>query len=178
MRIPCELVAMENSCLLFCIHIAKIAGNFDFTTKCRFSPRQWRSQPKIFGGAKLHTLIQWCTQDSAKGGHNRGSGGLGTIRQRLRWSGDRAPAATNIWGIYKKNTHFSLVFLAKKDTRVPPSGLNLPLLALLVGLRYCISIFVCRLEVTENISGGNFPLCPTPGHVPAPVVSKLLLKRN
>ena len=45
-----------------------------------------------------------------------------------------------------KNTHFSVVFLSK-------SGLNPPLLALLVDLRYSISIFVRRLVVTEIISG-------------------------
>ena len=44
-----------------------------------------------------------------------------------------------------------------------PSGLNPPLLALLVDLRYSISIFVCRLVVTEKISGGEgrqLSLCP------------------
>ena len=44
-----------------------------------------------------------------------------------------------------------------------PSGLNSPLLALLVDLRYSISIFVCRLVVTENISRrGNCPFCLPP----------------
>ena len=36
-----------------------------------------------------------------------------------------------------------------------PSGLNPPLLALSVDLRISISIFVCRLVFTENISGGE-----------------------
>ena len=72
------------------------------------------------------------------------------------------PEAKEIWGrassrheFLQKNTHFSLFFLSKKDTRVPLSGFNPPLLALLVDLRYSISIFVCRLLVTENISGGG-----------------------
>ena len=39
------------------------------------------------------------------------------------------------------------------------SGLNPPLLALLVDLRYSISIFVCRLVVTKNIA--------PPGYAPA-----------
>ena len=63
------------------------------------------------------------------------------------------PAATNFQGFCKKNTHFSVVVLSK-------SGLNPPLLALSVDLRYNISIFVCRLVVTENISGGQLPLLP------------------
>ena len=70
--------------------------------------------------------------------------------------GAQLPAATNFSVAYKKNTHFSVVFFffwPKKNTRVPPSGFNLPLLALLVDFRYSISIFVCRLVVTENISG-------------------------
>ena len=43
--------------------------------------------------------------------------------------------------------------MSKKDTRVPANDLNPLLPALLVDLRYSISIFVCRLVVTENISG-------------------------
>ena len=53
----------------------------------------------------------------------------------------------------------------------PPSGLNPPLLALLVDLRYSISIFVCRLVVTENISGGGGSIVTfaLPGYAPGPV---------
>ena len=59
-----------------------------------------------------------------------------------------------------KNTHFSIVFLSK-------SGLNPPLLALLiVYLRYSISIFVCRLVVPENISGGVIVPFVPPGYAP------------
>ena len=72
-----------------------------------------------------------------------GKGGLGA----------EPPVATDFYVFCKKNTHFSVVFLSK-------SGLNPPLLALLVDLRYSISIFVCRLVVTENISGGQLPLLP------------------
>ena len=43
---------------------------------------------------------------------------------------------------------------APMNTRILPSGLNPPLLALLVDLRYSISIFVRRLLVTKNISRG------------------------
>ena len=46
------------------------------------------------------------------------------------------------------------------DTRVLPNGLNPPLLALLVDLRYNISIFVCRLVVIEDISEGRGQLPP------------------
>ena len=71
-----------------------------------------------------------------------GKGGLGA----------EPPAATDFYAFRKKNTHFSVVFLSK-------SGFNPPLLALLVNLRYSISIFVCRLVITENISGrGQLPL--------------------
>ena len=53
------------------------------------------------------------------------------------------------------------------DTRVPPSGLNPSLLALLVDLRYSISIFARRLMVTENISGRAVaPFAPPPGYAP------------
>ena len=72
------------------------------------------------------------------------------------------PAATNFGGFWKKNTHFSVVFC-----RIL-SGLNPPLLALLVDLRYSFSIFVYRLVVTKNISGGggdNCFFCP-PGYAP------------
>ena len=57
---------------------------------------------------------------------------------------------------------------APMDTRIPPSGLNPLLLALLVDLRYSISIFVCRLVVTENISerGGQLPPFPPLGYAP------------
>ena len=51
---------------------------------------------------------------------------------------------------------------APMDTRVPPSGLNPSLLALLVDLRYSISIFVCRLVVTENILGRAIAPLATP----------------
>ena len=52
--------------------------------------------------------------------------------------------------------------LSKKDTQVPSSGLNAPLLALFADLRYSSSIFACRLVVTENISGdgGQLPSFP------------------
>ena len=80
-----------------------------------------------------------------KDGHNRGC--VGKTPSHLRSRGSFFRVFT------RKNTHFSVVFLSKQDTRVPPSGLNPFLLALFVDLRYSISIFVCRLVVTENISG-------------------------
>ena len=49
---------------------------------------------------------------------------------------------------------------APMDTRVPPRGLNPSLLALLVDLRYSISIFIRRLVVTENISRRAIALLP------------------
>ena len=68
----------------------------------------------------------------------------GAPRIRQRGSGGRAPSG-------------------------PPSGLNPPLLALLVDLRYSVSIFVCRLVFTENISGGQLPLLPPPLATPLSV---------
>ena len=56
--------------------------------------------------------------------------------------GAESLASTDLKGCYKKNTHFSVVFLSKKDSQVPPSGLNPPLVALSVDLRYSISVFV------------------------------------
>ena len=45
--------------------------------------------------------------------------------------------------------------MSRKNIRELPSGLNLPLLALLVDLSYSISIFVSRLAETENIWRGR-----------------------
>ena len=95
---------------------------------------QWRNQSKISGGAKLHRLVQWRTQDSARGGHNQESGGS-------------APSRHGFLGFLQEKHFFQRSFLSKKDAREPPSGLNSPLLALLVDLRYCIKlvpVFVCR----------------------------------
>ena len=106
------------------------------------------------GGAKFYRLVQWRTQDSVRG-------------------------ATRVWGlcpqppqIFRDFTRKTLIlayFFVEKGQRVPPNGFNPPLLALLVDLRYSISIFVCRLVVTENISGEGgrgqlLSLLPPPGY--------------
>ena len=85
--------------------------------------------------------------------HPRFGKGGSQSRRRLRGSRDRAPSRHGFLGC-----SVPVVVLSKKDTRVPPSVLNPPLLAsLLVDLRYNIIIFVCRLVVTENISVGQLP---------------------
>ena len=81
-----------------------------------------------------------------------------------RWS----PQPPRIFRVFTRKTLISAYFLSKKDTRVPASGLNLPLLALLVDLRYSISIFVCRLVVTENIRGGG-AISPLPPFLATPL---------
>ena len=63
---------------------------------------------------------------------------------------------------------------ALHTSRVPPSGLNSPLLALLADLGYIISIFVCRLVVTENISGGGIAPFASPGYAPVSISHALL----
>ena len=98
----------------------------------------WRSQSKISGGGGGQNFIGF-------------SSGAPRIRQRgcpNRGYGGEAPSSHGFLRFCKKNTHFSIAFLSK-------NGLNPPLLALLVDLRYSISVFVCRLAVTENISGGG-----------------------
>ena len=102
---------------------------------------QWRSQPKISGGETIGlSTVQWRTQDWAKEVAQPGVWGQGFRRHDFLF-------------FYKKNIHFRVGFLSKKETRVSPSGFNPPLLALLIDLRF----FVCRLVVTENILGGQLP---------------------
>ena len=60
---------------------------------------------KFRGGAKLYWLVQRRTQDSVKGAT---TGGLGA----------EPLAATDFVFFYKKSTHFSVVFLSRKNTRV------------------------------------------------------------
>ena len=78
-------------------------------------------------------------------------------------SGGSAPSRHEFLGFLQKKTLIlSVVVLSK-------SGLNPPLLALLVDSRYSISILVCRRVVTENISGGGAiaPFAaPLPGYAP------------
>ena len=129
---------------------------------------QLRSQPKIWGGEEqnfiglssgAHRVRQW----------RRGSqqcGGEAPSRRKLRGSGGRAPSRHEFLGVLQEKHSFQRsFFLSKKNTQVayPPSNLNPPLLVLIEDLSYCISIFVCRLVVTENILRGNCPLCPPLG---------------
>ena len=68
---------------------------------------------------------------------------------------EQSPQPPRIFRVFAKKNSFLRSFLSK-------SGLNPPLLALFVDLRYSIGIFVCRLVVTENISGGALPFLPSP----------------
>ena len=91
------------------------------------------------------------------------SGGKAPNRRRLWGPGGSAPSRHEFLGLLQKHSYLAhRSFLSKKDSRVPPRGLDPPLLALLVDLRYSIGIFVCRLVATKNISGGQL----LPGYAP------------
>ena len=57
-------------------HQASISFQFFKTRACNIGEEQKK-------GSSLLALRQWCTQDLAKGGHNRGSGGENPSRQRI-----------------------------------------------------------------------------------------------
>ena len=88
-----------------------------------------------------------------RGCPSRRCDGEAPSRRRLRGSGGKAPSSHGFLGFLQEKYSFSRIFLSK-------SGLNPPLLALLVDLRYSISIFVCTLVISENISGGQLSLLP------------------
>ena len=103
------------------------------------------ASPKFRGGQNFIGLSTGAPRIRQRG-PLLGVWGRSPSRKRLRGHG--------FLGFLQEKHSLKRSFLSKKDTRVAPSGLNATLLALLVDLRRSISIFVFRLVVTENISGG------------------------